>query len=168
MVAGREVLAYSSDSDGNMAIFIRDLGTGATRKLTAPFSGPRRSWRGRLTGRGSRSWTRSIWRLVPGRCMSRMSRRGGHEGVGDGEFDGININADFEPGRPTWGPDSNTIALAILQQYSNRFREGVSKIQTVNATTGATNGFSRIPRSRMRRSRTGWRTTVRSGRRTAR
>ena len=32
-------LAYSTDSDGSMAIFIRNMQTGATRKLTAPFTG---------------------------------------------------------------------------------------------------------------------------------
>src|ERR1700684_3658577 len=33
-------LAYSTDSDGSMAIFIRNMRTGKTRKLTAPFTGP--------------------------------------------------------------------------------------------------------------------------------
>ena len=75
-----------------------------------------------------------------------MSRRGSSGRCGGRRTPtGLNINADFEPGRPTWGPDSNTIALAVLQQYSNRFREGVSKIETVNATTGATNEYFADP-----------------------
>ena len=132
-------LAYSSDSDGSMAIFIRNMQTGATRKLTAPFAGAevQLAW----SPDGKKIAFEDTLDLEAGAREMYVAD------VATGQFQkvwgaanstGININADFEPGRPSWGPDSNTIALAVLQQYSNRFREGVSKIQTVNATTGDT------------------------------
>jgi Tol biopolymer transport system component len=139
-------LAYSTDSDGSMAIFIRNMQTGATWKLTPPFTGPE---------------VQSAW-SPDGKKIAFMDtldlEAGAREmyvaDVATGQFQkvwgtensaGLAINSDFEPGRPTWGPDSNTIALAVLQQYSNRFREGVSKIATVNATTGATNEYFADP-----------------------
>lgn len=42
----------------------------------------------------------------------------------------------FLPGRPTWSPDGSTLALGALDQFSNRFREGTSKILTVDIESG--------------------------------
>jgi Tol biopolymer transport system component len=139
-------LAYSTDSDGSMAIFIRDMKTGGTRKLTPPFTGPEVQL----------AWSPDGKKIA---FMDTLDLEAGARemyvaDVATGQFQkvwgtanstGLAINSDFEPGRPTWGPDSNTIALAVLQQYSNRFREGVSKIETVNATTGATNEYFADP-----------------------
>jgi Tol biopolymer transport system component len=139
-------LAYSTDSDGSMAIFIRNMKTGQARKLTAPFTGPEVQL----------AWSPDGKQIA---FMDTLDLEAGARemyvaDVATGQFrkvwgtensTGLNINADFETGRPTWGPDSNTIALAVLQQYSNRFREGVSKIQTVNATSGATNLYLADP-----------------------
>jgi len=139
-------LAFSTDSDGSMAIFIRNLHTGATRKLTPPFTGPEVQL----------AWSPDGKKIA---FMDTLDLEAGARemyvaDVATGQFQkvwgtansaGLTINSDFEPGRPTWGPDSNTIALAVLQQYSNRFREGVSKIATVNATTGATNEYFADP-----------------------
>lgn len=36
------------------------------------------------------------------------------------------------PGKPTWSPDGLRIALSVLQPYSSRFREGISKILLVS------------------------------------
>lgn len=139
-------LAYSTDSDGSMAIFIRNMQTGATRKLTAPFTGPEVQL----------AWSPDGNKIafVDTLDLEAGAREMYVADVATGQFQkvwgtansaGLSINSDFEPGRPTWGPDSNTIALAVLQQYSNRFREGVSKIETVNATTGATNEYFADP-----------------------
>jgi Tol biopolymer transport system component len=139
-------LAYSTDSDGSMAIFIRDMQTGTTRKLTQPFAGPE----------AQLAWSPDGKKIA---FMDTLDLEAGARemyvaDVATGQFQkvwgtansaGLTINSDFEPGRPTWGPDSNTIALAVLQQYSNRFREGVSKIATVNATSGATNEYFANP-----------------------
>jgi Tol biopolymer transport system component len=139
-------LAYSTDSDGSMAIFIRNMRTGATRKLTAPFTGPEVQL----------AWSPDGQKIA---FLDTLDLEAGARemyvaDVSTGQFQrvwgaanstGLTINSNFEPGRPTWGPDSNTIALAVLQQYSNRFREGVSKIETVNATTGATTEYFADP-----------------------
>jgi Tol biopolymer transport system component len=139
-------LAYSTDSQGSMAIFIRNLRTGKTRKLTPPFTGPEVQL----------AWSPDGKKIA---FMDTLDLEAGARemyvaDVATGQFQkvwgaanstGLTINSDFEPGRPSWGPDSNTIALAVLQQYSNRFREGVSKIATVNATTGATTEYFADP-----------------------
>jgi Tol biopolymer transport system component len=132
-------LAYSTDSDGSMAVYIRDMQTGQTRKLTAPFTGaqvnPAWSPDGKqiafMTTLDAEAGAREMY-------VADVATGQFHKVWGTANSTGININADFEAGRPSWGPDSNTIALAALRQYSNRFREGTSRIQTVNVSTGAT------------------------------
>jgi Tol biopolymer transport system component len=42
----------------------------------------------------------------------------------------------FGPGRPVWSEDGNTIALAAVKEYSERFREGTSQILTVDVESG--------------------------------
>lgn len=42
----------------------------------------------------------------------------------------------FGPGRPTWSEDGNTIALAAVKEFSERFREGTSQILTVDVDSG--------------------------------
>jgi Tol biopolymer transport system component len=140
-------LAYSTDSsNGSMAIVIRDMKTGATRPLTGPFPGPevQSAWSpdGKkiafLDTLDLEAGAREMYVAdVASGTMTKV--------WGAANSAGLTINSDFEPGRPTWGPDSNTIALAVLQQYSNRFREGVSKIGTVNASTDAFNEYFADP-----------------------
>ena len=139
-------LAYSSDSDGSMAIYIRDLRTQRTRKLTASFTGAQVNAAWSPDGKQIAFMT-TLDAEAGAREMYVADVASGqfHKVWGTANSTGLSINADFEPGRPTWGPDSNTIALAVLQQYSNRFREGTSRIQTVNATTGATNLYFADP-----------------------
>src|SRR5262249_47478348 len=117
----------------------RDLQSGKTRKLTQTFTGAQ---------------VNAAWSL-DGKQIAFMTTLDAEAGaremyvadVATGQFCkvwgiansiGLAINADFEAGRPTWGPDSNTLALAVLQQYFNRFCEGTSWIQTVNVIFGAT------------------------------
>ena len=63
----------------------------------------------------------------------------------ESEREGSSYEIAFEPGAPSWGPDSNTIALAVQQSYSTRFREGESEILTVDASTGATHMYDPYP-----------------------
>jgi Tol biopolymer transport system component len=132
-------LAYSTDSDGSMAVYIRDMQTGHTRKLTAPFTGAQvdAAWSpdGKqiafMTTLDAEAGSREMY-------VADVATGQFHKVWGVANATGRDINVEFEAGRPTWGPDSNTIAVAALRQYSNRFREGTSRIQTINATTGAT------------------------------
>jgi Tol biopolymer transport system component len=136
-------LAYSSDQNGSMAVYIRTLATGATRQLTAPFTG----------AQVKLAWSPDGNKIA---FETALDAEGGSQAlyvadVAHGNFTqifsptqdakGAQYEIAFEPGAPSWGPDSNTIALAVQQSYSTRFREGESRILTVDATTGATHMY---------------------------
>ncbi len=133
-------LAYSSDQDGSMAIYIRTIATGATRRLTTPFTG----------AQVKLAWSPDGKKIA---FETALDSEGGSQAlyvadVASGNFKqifspsqdakGAQYEIAFEPGAPSWGPDSNTIALAVQQSYTTRFREGETRILTVDATTGAT------------------------------
>ena len=136
-------LAYASDKDGPMAIYIRNLDTGATRRLTAPFTG----------AQAKLAWSPDGKKIA---FESALDSEAGSQAlyladVATGSFTevfspsqdakGAQYEVAFEPGAPTWGPDGNTIALAVQQSYSTRFREDETEILTVNASTGATHMY---------------------------
>jgi Tol biopolymer transport system component len=139
-------LAYSTDRDGPMAIYIRNMDTGHTHKLTAAFAG----------AEAKLAWSPDGKQIA---FESALDSEAGSQGlyvadVATGKFrqifgpaneTGAQYEIAFEPGSPTWGPDSDTIALAVQQSYSTRFREGVSEILTVNATTGKTQIYDPYP-----------------------
>ena len=120
------LLAYSTDKDGPEAIYIRDMETDDERKLTGPFD---------------LAQVRGAW-SPDGSTIAFVSSTNGSgdsyvylADVATGEITEL-LEPHFEPGRPTWGPDSNVVALAVWEPYSNRFREGQSLILTVDITTG--------------------------------
>ena len=139
-------LAYASDEDGPMAIYIRNVDTGATRRLTAPFTG----------AQAKLAWSPDGQKIA---FESALDSEAGSQAlyvadVASGQFKqifgpsnatGAQYEIAFEPGAPSWGPDSNTIALAVQQSYSTRFREGESEILTVNATSGETHEYNPYP-----------------------
>ncbi|MCA2215971.1 amidohydrolase family protein [Jidongwangia harbinensis] len=115
-------LSYSTDRGGKLDIWLRDLRTGADRQLTA------------LPGAAavSGSWS------ADGSHLAFLDQTGAlyTVEVATGAVRQI-YPATFEPGRPTWSADGNTIALAAIVPYSARFREGLSKILLVDRNTGA-------------------------------
>jgi Tol biopolymer transport system component len=139
-------LAYSSDRNGPMAIYIRNMSTGQTRRLTAPFTGAQAklSW----SPDGKKIAFESALDAEAGSqslYVADVATGQFHQILGPQNATGADYEIAFEPGTPTWGPDSNTVALAVQQSYSTRFREGVSEILTVNATTGATQEYDPYP-----------------------
>jgi Tol biopolymer transport system component/cytosine/adenosine deaminase-related metal-dependent hydrolase len=115
-------LSYSCDRAGKLDIWIRDLHTGKDRQLT------------NLPGAAavSGSWSRD------GSHLAFLDQTGALYTVEvvSGDVQRV-YPATFEPGRPTWSPDGNVIALAAIKPYSARYREGLSKILLVDRRTGA-------------------------------
>jgi Tol biopolymer transport system component/cytosine/adenosine deaminase-related metal-dependent hydrolase len=115
-------LSYSTDRGGKLDIWLRDLGTGVDRQLTA------------LPGAAalSGSWS------ADSQHLAFLDQTGALYTVEAATGDVRQIfTATFEPGRPTWSADGNTIALAAIVPYSARYREGLSKILLVDRRTGA-------------------------------
>ncbi len=116
-------LAYSTDRGGKLDIWVRDLATGAERQLT------------RLPDAAvSGSWSRD------GRAIAFLDQNGAVYAVevATGVVRKI-FGPLWEPGRPSWGPDGTTVALAAFKPYSSRYREGLSEVLTIDLATGAAN-----------------------------
>ncbi|MEU4216663.1 amidohydrolase family protein [Actinoplanes sp. NPDC026623] len=126
---GRQ-LSYSTDRGGKLDIWLRDLSTGQERQLTnlpnaAAVSG---------------SWS------ADGSQLAFLDQTGAlyTVAVATGAVRQI-FPATFEPGRPSWSADGNTIALAAVVPYSARYREGLSKILLVDVATGAGRYIDPLP-----------------------
>ncbi|HJU42599.1 MAG TPA: LpqB family beta-propeller domain-containing protein [Vicinamibacterales bacterium] len=104
-------LAFSSDRDGTMDLWVRDLATGADRKLAS--EAIKASW----APRGNEiAYISNGAIAITGKSSP--------------------ISAPIrDPGRPTWAPEG-LIAITTLQPYSSRFREGTNQMLLVS-TTGA-------------------------------
>ena len=116
-----KLLAYSTDRAGSLDIWVRDLATGADRQVT------------RHAGAAlSAAWSRN------GRQIAFLDQTGSLHTV-DVATGAIKqrFGAIWEPGKPTWSLDGQTIALAAFKPYNARFREGLSEIMTVDVATGA-------------------------------
>lgn len=104
-------LAYSSDRDGTMDLWVRDIDSGADRKVASDAT--KASWAPRGT---------EIAYLTNGAIAITGRAAPIHPPIRD-------------PGRPTWAPEG-LIAITTLQPYSSRFREGTNQLMLVS-TTGA-------------------------------
>lgn len=122
-------IAYSSDKDGSMDIYILDIETKKEEKLTS-FAG----------AAVAAAWS------PDGKKIAFQDEDGATYTVdiASREVKEV-IEALWEPGHPTWGPDSDTLALAALKKYSERFREGTSQILNVNIEDGSKNYVDPIP-----------------------
>jgi Tol biopolymer transport system component len=123
-------LSYSTDRAGKLDIWLRDLGTGQDRQLTnlpaaAAVSG---------------SWS------ADGAHLAFLDQTGAvyTVEVASGTVHKV-YPATFEPGRPTWSADGRYLALAAIQPYSARFREGLSKILIIERATGAARYVDPMP-----------------------
>jgi imidazolonepropionase-like amidohydrolase/Tol biopolymer transport system component len=105
-------LAFSSDRDGTTDLWVRDLATGADRKIVS--EARKASW----APRGN-----EIAYIDSNGALAITGRPAPVHG------------RTFETGRPTWAPEG-WIAVTALQPYSTRFREGTNQLLLVS-TTGA-------------------------------
>ncbi|CAN5710787.1 amidohydrolase family protein [soil metagenome] len=113
-------LAYSTDRAGSLDIWVRDLATGADRQVTK-----------HAGAAVSAAWSKD------GKQIAFLDQTGSLHTV-DVATGAIKqrFGAIWEPGKPTWSLDGQTIALAAFKPYNARFREGLSEIMTVDVATG--------------------------------
>ncbi len=108
---GRSI-AFSSDRDGTMDLWVRELESGAEKKVAS--DAVKAAW----APRGSE--------------IAYMTREGALAVTGRS----APLHAPMrDAGRPTWAPEG-LIAITTLQPYSSRFREGTNQLVMVS-TTGA-------------------------------
>jgi Tol biopolymer transport system component len=114
---GRE-LAFASDRDGTMNVWIRDLATSRDRQVTF-------SRAGNASGTAWSPDGTKIAYLVDRTNVAFVTARPGgapahpvpRPPTQHGEF-----------GRPTWSADSRSVALGALFPFSNRYREGLNQL----------------------------------------
>jgi Tol biopolymer transport system component len=114
-------LVYSSDKGGGLfQLWIRDMRTGQNRQVTHLTTQPQgASW----SNDGKRIAFLNIngmWRVADVSILDVASGtvKKVHDTLG-------------QPGTPTWSPDGARIAIAMVAQYSRRFREGTNQVLTM-------------------------------------
>ncbi len=109
-------LVFSSDRSGWMDLWIRDLATGRDRQLSdLPSAEMGAEWSPDGTRVAFINESGEIYTInVEGREVQKV-----HDAL-------------FQPGSPTWSPDSKTILISALRPYSTRFREGTSQILAIS------------------------------------
>ena len=105
-------LAFASDRDGAVRLWIRDMATGRDRRIGGEGSWP--SW----SPDGARlAYLDPESQLKIAEVASREERTA-HARV-------------FEPGRPSFSPDGRAVVMSALNPYSTRFREGTNQVLKV-------------------------------------
>ena len=110
-------LVFASDREGEVDLWLRDMGTGAERRITEG-------------GGMAPAWS------PDGRQIAFI---GGSEGevLYEGGLRVLNMSTGEartvrsglnNPGRPTWSPDGSQIGVSAHWRYSTRFREGVNRV----------------------------------------
>lgn len=116
-------LAFLSDRNGNMDLWVRELSTGTEQclvdlpnDLNFPTWSPDGKRIAFYQGDPRNVWGRGTLQTVEIQTKTVTKH---HESL-------------FVPSQPTWSADGKTIALSALQVYSSRYREGVSEILLVS------------------------------------
>lgn len=102
-------LAFSSDRDGSMDLWIRDLASGTDRKLAS--------------GAMSAAWSPDGGDIAFLNPQSELHVVNAASGESRRARERL-----FEPGRPSWSPDGTAVVMSTLRPYSTRFREGVNQV----------------------------------------
>jgi len=109
---GRSI-AFSSDRDNTRDLWVRDLASGADKKVASEAT--KASWAPRGTE------------------IAYINRDGALAITGRAE---PVLGRTFDTGRPTWAPEGLS-AVTTLQPYSTRFLEGTNQLLMVSTTGGA-------------------------------
>ena len=111
-------LAFASDRDGSLDLYVRDLGSGSDRRVTEGAAATMPAWSPdgtRIAFVGSAAGTAvQVVDLATGVVETL---RAGLNGAG----------------RPSWSPDGASVLVSALSPYSGRFREGVNRALVVPA-----------------------------------
>ena len=114
-------IAYSCDRGGTLDLWLHDVSTGKERQLTN-IPDKAVAWG---------SWSQD------GKLIAFLDQEGAlhtvevASGTVRKRFDAI-----WEPGRPSFGPDGQTIAYAAFKPVTGRYREGASQILSIDLATG--------------------------------
>jgi Tol biopolymer transport system component/imidazolonepropionase-like amidohydrolase len=122
-------LAYSSDRDGFMNIWVRDLVSGIDRQVT----------------RGSAAAMQAAW--APDGSRLAFSDPEGQVQVVDLKSGAIRKVHDRlnEAGRASWSPDGNALVVSSLKVYSTRFREGTNQVLRISLDGQPDRWFEPMP-----------------------
>lgn len=111
-------LAFASDRDGSLDLYVRDLAAGSDRRVTQGAAAAMPAWSpdgSRIAFVGSAAGTAvQVVDLATGVVETL---RAGLNGAG----------------RPSWSPDGASVLVSALSPYSGRFREGVNRALVVPA-----------------------------------
>jgi len=123
-------LVYSSDKGGDfLQLWIRDLRSGQSRKLTSLTTQPQGA-----------SWSPDGSRIAFF-AVDAMWRRADISVVTVATGAVSRIHASLAgPGNPTWSPDGKRIAVAMEAPFSTRYREGTIQVLTMAADAVAATG----------------------------
>ncbi|MEW6320946.1 MAG: amidohydrolase family protein [Acidobacteriota bacterium] len=121
-------LAFSSDRNGSMDLWVRDLKTGVDRRLA-----PRAH---------AAAWAPDGARIAFLDSQSQLQVVDVATGEVRRAHDRLN-----EPGRPSWLPGGRAVVLGALRPYSTRFREGTNQALLVPIDTSASTEAGPSPSS---------------------
>ena len=123
-------LAYASDNDGVMNLYIRDMASGAVKQVspspTAAQLLPAWSPDGKWLAFQDETGVTKVVEIVTGKVRALTP-------------------ALFDPGRPSWSADSSTIAIVAVKPYTRRFREGTNQIAIIDVASAKMSWFEPAP-----------------------
>jgi len=128
-------LAFTSDRNGNMDLWIREISTGKeTCLLDAPDNLKFPSWSAdgnsiAFYQADPKAYSRSSLTVIDIRTKKTETLYGGL----------------FEASQPSWSGDGKYLAVSSLDSYSSRFREGLSKFLIIPADRSAARFASPVP-----------------------
>ncbi|GAA0608660.1 amidohydrolase family protein [Kutzneria viridogrisea] len=115
---GRQ-LAYTTDRLGNPDLWVRELATGAERRITDPV----------------RAAVAPAWSPDGGRIAFQDQDGATFVTTLDGDLQQV-LGPQWYPGRVSWSPTGTALAMAVARPYSTRFREGTNQILVLDLRSG--------------------------------